>query len=146
MGVKSLLSTGLILCALSTGFFVMSFIETDFGVAIFLGTCLAGISKVVAINGVSNLMNEKKSLNGSEEFTYGFYYFWEKIIVGIVLFILFSQVYDGKNQKVLNFSWIYLPFILYSLAWMISMLEKTLNSKELTLSQNKMKEEFDNEG
>lgn len=82
------MSTGLLLCALSTGFFVFGFVETDFGLVIFLGTCLAGISKVIAVNSAFNMINEFDSRK--QEFTLGVYYFFEKIIVGLVLYGLFS--------------------------------------------------------
>ena len=51
------MSIGLLLCALSTGFFVLGFVEINFSVSIFLGTSLAGMSNIIAINSAFNMIN-----------------------------------------------------------------------------------------
>ena len=53
------------------------------------------------------------------EFVYGFYYFLEKIVNGFALYLLISKVYMTEDEEFLHFSEIYLPFILYSLSWVL---------------------------
>lgn len=126
MEVRSLISIGLFLAGLSCLSFVTSFLKTNFGVLIYLGTCLAGIAKVIALNSFFSFL---RTDNKSEDFIYGFYYFCEKIVLGLVLYGLLSNVYKVEEQKLLNFSWIYLPFILYSTLWMLTILIKAIAIK-----------------
>ena len=63
------------------------------------------------------------------DFVYGFYYFCEKVVLGLVLYALLANVSRANEQKLLNFSWIYLPFIIYSTIWMLVILLKVLTIK-----------------
>ena len=126
MEVRSLISIGLLLAGLSCLSFVTSFLKTNFGLLIYLGTCLAGIAKVVALNSFFSFMRIHDS---NVDFVYGFYCFCEKIVLGLVLYGLLSNVYKVEEQNLLNFSWIYLPFILYSTLWMLTILIKAIAIK-----------------
>lgn len=97
---------------------------------IFVGTCLTGISKVIASNCVLNLINEYIGKHSqSKEFVYGCFYFLEKVITGSVLYYLIKQVYKGEGEGLLHFSWIYLPFILYATSWILVMIDRSIKSK-----------------
>lgn len=57
-GIRSMMSLGLGCSMFSTLFFIFGFLEINFGLLIFLGTCFVGVSKVIAINTALNLINE----------------------------------------------------------------------------------------
>lgn len=46
-----------------------------------------------------------------------------------MLFALIRKVYLTEDVEFLHFSEIYLPFILYSLAWVLIMVDRTLTEK-----------------
>ena len=60
---------------------------------------------------------------------YGCYYFLERIITGIVLYILISNVYLEEDDKIVRFSWIFLPFILYAGGWVLVMICRSIKPK-----------------
>ena len=127
---RAMMSAGLSACTLATVFFILGFVDTEFGVLIFVGTCLTGISKAIASNCVLNIINEFVGNGGARELVYGVYYFVEKMGTGIVLYFLIQAVYTGEGEGILHFSWIYLPFILYSTSWMLVIIDRSLKFKE----------------
>lgn len=51
------------------------------------------------------------------------------MVTGSVLYVLISKVYLTDDVEFLHFSEIYLPFILYSLAWVLIMIDRTLSER-----------------
>lgn len=56
----------------------------------------------------------------------------EKIVTGIVISVLVNAAILG-NSTILNFSWIYIPFILYFACWLLIIMDRSVsNGRMLT--------------
>lgn len=96
--IRLMMSVGLATSTVATIFFILGFVEIEFGVLIFVGTCLTGVSKVIASNCALNIINEYiGNKSDSKEFVYGCYYFLEKLVTGVVLYYLINSVYRGED-------------------------------------------------
>ena len=70
--------------------------------------------------------------------------FCERLATGLVIFFLVNAAMLGNNT-ILNFSWIYIPFVLYFMSWMLIVFDRSwAKGKGLTADDKKVRLKIEN--